>query len=281
MEGDKTFERIEKLFDVQSFKDQKVLILGCGSGGSSVALQLTLSGVQQMTLFDHDTLGPENVIRHICGRKYIGSKKTDAVADVLLDRNPNLKIRKIEADIMKYPNLGEEIKQSSVVVLATDNEPTRFKVNEACVQLGTPFVVGKVFTRGIGGEVFSYRPGIGGWLACLESQLQRTQFRTGVREIDLVPEEEREKIYGMDISEIKDSPGLAVDIAFITSFHTRFVLDAIGRNLTNRPKHFDPIEENYVVWGNRPVQPFTKNFQLQRISLQPQENCAVCRTGVE
>ena len=244
MTKDKTFERIEKLFDVQAFNDQSVLILGCGSGGSSVALQLAMSGVQKMTLIDMDSLGPENVIRHICGGRFIGQKKIDAVAEVLLDRNPRMQIEKVEADIMRYPDLEEKVKQSSVVVLATDNEPTRYKVNEMCVNLGKPFVVGKVFTRGIGGEVFCFRPGESGCLACLESILQRTQYRTGIKEIELVSDEEREKVYGMEIEEIKDSPGLTVDISFITAFHARFVLDAIGRNLKDRPKYLAPIEEN-------------------------------------
>jgi len=113
-------------------------------------------------------------------------------------------------------------------------------------------------------------------LACLESVLQRTQYREGVREIDLVSEEEREKVYGMEIPEIKDSPGLAIDISFIASFHSRFVLDAIARQLSERPKYMSLIDENYVVWGNRPVHPFNKHFQVQRITLDPQENCAVC-----
>ena len=44
-----------------------------------------------------------------------------------------------------------------------------------------PFVVGRVFTRGIGGEVFAYRPPDGACLACLEAKLERTQFREGIR----------------------------------------------------------------------------------------------------
>ena len=132
-----------------------------------------------------------------------------------------------------------------------------------------------VFTRGIGGEVFAFRPPAG-CLACLENFLQRTPFREGVREIDLVSEEEREKVYGMEIPEIKDSPGLAVDISFITSFHTRFVLDTIARNLPERPKFLDPIAENYIIWGNRPVHPFQKHFQIQRIEMSAQQDCAVC-----
>jgi hypothetical protein len=275
---DRTFERIEPLFDIQLFADVNVLVAGCGSGGGSVAQLLGMSGIRNFTLIDHDVLGPENVIRHICGRRFIGMSKVDAVAEVLRDRNPHVHITCIEADLLSYSNLESEIKKAHVVVLATDNEPSRYLINELCIRNRIPFVVGRVFTRGIGGEVFAYRPDSGGCLACLESFLQRTKFREGIKEIDLVSEEERDRVYGMEIAEIKDSPGLAVDISFITSFHTRFVLDAIARRLEKRPKFLVPIDENYVVWGNRPLHPFIKHFQLQRIELPPQEQCTVCST---
>jgi molybdopterin-synthase adenylyltransferase len=276
MNNDRTFERIENLFDIKQFADINVLVAGCGSGGSSVALQLVMSGIRNFTLLDHDTLGPENVIRHVCGRSFIGQKKVDAVAEVLKDRNPNVITTKIEADLMNYPEIESVIKDSDVVVLATDNEPSRYAVNDLCVKSRVPFVVGRVFTRGIGGEVFAYRPDSGGCLACLEAFLQRTPYREGIRELDLVSEEEREKVYGMEIAEIKDSPGLIVDISFIAAFHTRFVLDCIARGLQEKPKYFTPINENYLIWGNRPVHPFNKHFQLQRIQLDSQEQCAVC-----
>ena len=64
-----------------------------------------------------------------------------------------------------------------------------------------------------------------------------------------------------------------MDIGFITAFHTRFVLEALASAAPERPKFLIPIEENYLVWGNRAVHPFKKNFQLQRISLQAQEEC--------
>lgn len=274
--NDRTFERIELLFDIASFANVRVLVAGCGSGGASVALQLVMSGIRNFTLIDNDILGPENVIRHVCGRRYIGQKKVDAVADVLLDRNPQTNVTKIDADIMSHPGLASEIATADVVVLATDNEPSRYAVNDLCVRNHIPFVVGRVFTRGIGGDVFAYRPPDGACLACIEAKLERSPFREGIREIDLVSVEEREKVYGMEIAEIKDSPGLTVDINFITSFHTRFVLDAVARRLPERPKFLDPISENYLVWGNRPVHPFNKHFQLQRTEFSPQEQCAVC-----
>jgi molybdopterin-synthase adenylyltransferase len=281
MVEDRTFERIDALFDVRLLSPIRVLVAGCGSGGGLVTLNLVMSGVGNFTLVDPDTLGPENVIRHVCGRRFIGEKKVDALADVLIDRNPKVNIRKIEADLLQYPKMEEEICQSDVVVIATDNDPSRYKLNELCVRNLKPFVAGRVFTRGIGGEVFSYRPETGGCLACLELFLQRsTNFREGIREIDLVSEAEREKVYGMEISEIKDSPGLAVDISFIASFHARFVLDAIARQLEVRPKYLTLLDENYIVWGNRPVHPFNKHFQLQRINLPPMEGCSVCSRRV-
>jgi hypothetical protein len=278
MKNDRTFARIAALFNIEQFADVRILVAGCGSGGSSVALQLVMSGIRNFTLIDHDILEVENVIRHVCGRRYIGTKKVHALADVLLDRNSLASISPIDADLMNYPSLGAEIARSDVVVLATDNEPTRYLLNELCVKHAVPFVVGRVFTRGIGGEVFAYRPPDGGCLACLEAFLQRTRFREGIKEIDLVSDEERQKVYGMEIAEIKDSPGLAVDISFITSFHTRFVLDSIGRRLREHPKYLAPIEENYVVWGNHLTHPFKKYFELQRMELSKQDRCAVCAT---
>src|SRR6266481_4761794 len=278
-DDDKLFARLAPLFDVGALSEARVLMAGCGSGGSQVALQLAMAGVRNFSLFDSDVLEMENVIRHACGLRYLGQRKVDALADVLLYRNPKIQIDRHHVDLMACADLADHVKRSSVVVLATDNEATRYRLNQICVETKTPFVIGKVFTRGIGGEVFSYRPGEGGCLACLESVLERLPYRDGVREIDLVSDAERQKMYGLEIPEIKDSPGLNVDIAFITAFHTRFVLDAIARTLAARPKFLPPIEKNYLVWGNRPVHPFTKHFELQRIQVHPQQGCLICTNG--
>ena len=270
------FERIEKLYDVGLLGEAKVLVAGCGSGGSQVALQLVMSGVRDFVLYDNQTLGEENVIRHACGLRYVGWSKTKALADLLADRNPAVRVELHDEDLMSVPDLDARIAEASVVILATDNDSTRYRLNEACVRTGTPFVVGRVFTRGIGGEVFAYRPGEGGCLGCLEMVLERTQFREGVREIDLVSEEERDAMYGLPLAEIKDSPGLNVDIAFITNFHTRLALDAVARELPERPKNMEPIAPNYVVWGNRPVHPFDRHFQIQRMNVPAMDGCKIC-----
>ena len=273
---DRLFARIERLFDVEAFKDLWVLIAGCGSGGGQVALQLVMSGVRKFILLDKEPLEIENVIRHVCGIRYLGWRKTEALADVLRDRNPQVEIREFDKDLLGWRGLAQEVERASVVVVGTDNDPSRYRLNEACVETETPFTTGRVFTRGMGGEVYAYRPGAGGCLACLEGLLERTHYRDGVREIDLATEEERQKVYDMEIEEIKDSPGLSVDIGFIAAFHTRFTLDVLGDCAETRPKFMTPLDHNYLVWGNRAVHPFSRNFQLQRMTLAPQEGCRVC-----
>jgi hypothetical protein len=117
-----------------------------GSGGSQVAQQLAMSGIRNFSLYDNQTLGEENVIRHACGLRYVGWNKTEAVFDLLRDRNPEVKAEIHNEDLMETPDLEDRVRDASVVIMATDNEPSRFRLNEACVRTGTPFVVGKVFT---------------------------------------------------------------------------------------------------------------------------------------
>ena len=88
MMTDGLFARVEPLFDVEAFRDLWVLIAGCGSGGSQVALQLVMSGVRKFILVDMDELEVENVIRHVCGLRYVGRRKTAALADVLKGSQP-------------------------------------------------------------------------------------------------------------------------------------------------------------------------------------------------
>ena len=145
----------------------------------------------------------------------------------------------------------------------------------------TPLIVGRVFTRGIGGEVFSYRPPDGGCLACLEAVLERTRFRDGVREIDLVSEKEREQLYGLNPKEIKDSPGLAVDIGFITSFHVRFVLEALATLAPQRPKFLVPLDENYLVWGNGLSIRSKKPSKYKESLCSRKDGCLICGGGNE
>src|ERR1700735_65548 len=104
------FERIEQLYDVGLIGQAKVLVAGCGSGGSQVALQLAMSGIRNFVLYDKETLGEENVIRHACGLRYVGWQKTEAVLDLLKDRNPDVNVDPRNEDLMEVPDLEDRVR---------------------------------------------------------------------------------------------------------------------------------------------------------------------------
>ena len=104
------FERLEKLYDVGLIGQATVLIAGCGSGGSQVALQLVMSGVRKFELYDNQQLGEENVIRHACGLRYVGQNKTDALADVLRDRNPGVNPNIHNEDLMRLSDIEDRVR---------------------------------------------------------------------------------------------------------------------------------------------------------------------------
>ena len=285
--SDQLFARVESLFDVKAFEDLSVMIAGCGSCSAQVAQQLAMSGIKHFSLVDKGKLEVDNVIRHVCGFRYLGWRKTAALADVLRDRNPQVEVREFNEDLLSWEGLEQEVEQMSVVVVGTSNSPTRYLLNQVCVETATPFTLATsftqgiggevysyklgssgclVFTRGIGGEVYSYKPGSSGCFICLERFLEQGRCRDHVSEIDLISDEERQMI-----------SSLSVDAGFIAAFHTRFTLDALGDVAEFRPKFMTPIDENYLVWENkRSVHSSSKNFKKQLLKVHSQNECPVC-----
>ena len=94
------FDRFEKMIGIDKLniiKDVKVLVVGLGGVGGHSVLSLIRSGIENITLIDYDTVDITNLNRQVVGfRKYIGRKKTEALKDMILDINPNCKVKTID-----------------------------------------------------------------------------------------------------------------------------------------------------------------------------------------
>jgi len=124
MNDDKTFCSYRSTVRRGLVKDARVLIAGCGSGGSQVALQLVMSGISKFALFDSDTLDPENVHSHAWGAICRPAKGRRTRGRFGSTENPAVEIERYNGDLMSENDLPKHIARSSVVVLATDNDPT-------------------------------------------------------------------------------------------------------------------------------------------------------------
>jgi molybdopterin/thiamine biosynthesis adenylyltransferase/rhodanese-related sulfurtransferase len=126
-------------------KAARVLCVGTGGLGSPLALYLTAAGIGTLGLVDFDVVDSSNLQRQIIhSTKDIGRKKIDSAEEKLSALNPAIKIVKHET-MLSSANALDILKDYDIVADGTDNFPTRYLVNDACVLLGKPNVYGSIF----------------------------------------------------------------------------------------------------------------------------------------
>jgi sulfur-carrier protein adenylyltransferase/sulfurtransferase len=123
----------------------KVLCIGAGGLGSPISLYLTAAGVGTIGLADVDVVSPSNLQRQILfGVSSIGEDKVKAAAKRLKDLNPDVKIIEHKT-VVNSSNVLDLVRQYDIIIDGTDNFPTRYCVNDACVLLKKPNVYGSIF----------------------------------------------------------------------------------------------------------------------------------------
>jgi len=129
----------------KKLKAARVLMIGTGGLGSPLGLYLAAAGIGTMGLVDFDVVDESNLQRQIIhGTKDVGRPKIESAKDRLNDINPNTKIDTYETRLTSE-NALELFKDYDVVVDGTDNFPTRYLVNDACVLTEKPNVYGSIF----------------------------------------------------------------------------------------------------------------------------------------
>jgi adenylyltransferase/sulfurtransferase len=126
-------------------KEARVLCVGAGGLGSPLALYLAAAGVGTIGIVDFDRVDVSNLQRQLLhGTKDVGRSKLDSAEERLRDVNPHVRVEKIETRLSSADAL-DVVAAWDVVVDGTDNFPTRYLVNDACVLAGKPNVYGSVF----------------------------------------------------------------------------------------------------------------------------------------
>jgi len=140
-------------------KQARVLCIGTGGLGAPLGLYLAAAGVGQIGLVDFDVVDSTNLQRQVLfGTSDVGRPKIEAAAARLRDLNPDIRIDAIEAKLTSE-NALELFRDYDIIVDGTDNFPTRYLVNDACVLLGKPNVYGSIFRFEGQITVFGYPDG--------------------------------------------------------------------------------------------------------------------------
>jgi len=143
----------------RKLKAARVLCVGTGGLGSPLAFYLAAAGVGTLGLVDFDVVDVSNLQRQIIhSTRDVGRKKLDSAADKLNALNPALNVVKHET-MLSSANALEIIADYDIVADGTDNFPTRYLVNDACVLSGKPNVYGSIFRFEGQASVFATREG--------------------------------------------------------------------------------------------------------------------------
>ncbi len=222
----------------RKLKQAKVLMVGAGGLGAPLGLYLAASGVGRIGIVDFDVVDVSNLQRQVIhGTRDLGRKKLDSAADRMRDINPNLTVDKFET-ALSSENALQIFKDYDVIVDGTDNFPTRYLVNDACVLSKKPNVYGSIFRFEGQATVFAYEDGP--CYRCLYPEPPPP---------GLVPSCAEGGVLGI-------LPGL---IGVVQATETVKVILGIGQTLKNRLLLYDAL-----------------GMKFRELKLRRDQNCPVC-----
>jgi len=129
----------------RKLKNARVLLVGTGGLGAPLGMYLAAAGVGTLGIVDFDTVDASNLQRQIIhGTRDVSRPKTASAKDRLRDINPHVNVVAYETRLTSA-NAQDIIREYDIVADGTDNFPTRYLVNDACILLGKPNVYGSVF----------------------------------------------------------------------------------------------------------------------------------------
>ena len=143
----------------KKLKAGSVLCIGAGGLGSPAAMYLAAAGVGRIGMVDFDVVDFSNLQRQLLhGTSSVGRSKLDSARDRLRDLNPHVQIDTYETTVSS-DNALELFKPYDVILDGTDNFPTRYLVNDACVLTGKPNAYGSIFRFEGQASVFATKEG--------------------------------------------------------------------------------------------------------------------------
>lgn len=247
--GNELSSRHRGLIETGLLGNSSVLIFGLGTGGIQIVINLAKCGVRNFHLVDPDRLEIGNICRHQAGLSHIGRKKVLVARDLLLEKNPEVKIstHPIRADESNRDQLQKMVKNADLIICATDNRESKLLINAIGVEAKKTMFFSGAFRRAYGGQILRVYPTETACYHC---------FLLGMPDVEI----DQEISSSADVSDIAYSdrqvpiePGLAIDVEPIGTMTSKLVLQELIKNKESTLHILDKdFSANWYFWLNRP-----------------------------
>ena len=235
------YSRNTGILESEVMLNKRAVIVGCGSGGSFIALELAKAGVGKFVLIDNDIVEYHNIGRHVCSVYDVGKWKVDAVRERILSINPT-------AEIVVFRNLLEEIHEpelsqyldvNTLILSCGDNRYSAHKSNAYSEKYNVPFLAAGAGVRASTGEIFTYIPRCGmACYSCAFGENMALDTSNRVRRI----------AYADEVQEFQ--PGLSADINTIGIIAVKIAIDLFMREETGYHSRLLPYLTQFTLIGN-------------------------------
>jgi molybdopterin/thiamine biosynthesis adenylyltransferase len=268
------YKRVAAILDPERIRRRRVAVVGVGSGGARVALELGRLGIS-LLLVDRpgERLEEHNIVRHVLGYRSLGELKLPELQRTILDHNPLAQVRCKELDVVEGGDEMEELFtewRPDLIAVCTDNEASKHALNRVALALGIDQVGAGVYDGGIGGEVYRIRTGDACY-GCIADKLQLRRYASA---------ESSAPDYSSPESRTPSTCALNLDIEQIASLQSRMILDG----LLGEAAGFTGLahEINLCVFANRTVPgTFSRPWTAQFFRIARRGDCLECGTEPE
>lgn len=244
---DEMFSRAKGILEVDILSDKRVMIIGLGSFGSQIAIELAKAGVGEFSLFDFDRVELHNLARHTCTIKDLGRLKTNAIKDAIIGKNKLACVDLFPININEHHTLmDKEVAKADLVICATDNNQSRFALTKCLLKNNKVAIFGRAVTRAEGGDVFRHRPG-GPCYNCLVGSQAYAMAAEEITNRSQLPayvsEEEANAMIQV---------GLSSDIEPICNLIVKLALVELSKGHNSGIESLEnELEYDYYIWANR------------------------------
>lgn len=238
------FSRNVGILESTVMLQKKAVLVGCGSVGSLVAVELAKAGVGNFMLIDNDVFGYHNICRHQCGIYDVGRFKTDALADRIFQINPYATVMKKNCMIQEIDRgeMEDFCNEDTIIIGGADNREGDLYASDFALENKMPFISIGCWERAFAGEIFYCLPN---GMPTYRDFLKAMGYISG-----RVTQNRRFYTTEEDLEKVSFEPGISADVNFITIIGVKIILDLLNRSTPGFIQRLVPYLTQYTLVCN-------------------------------
>ncbi|KUO96124.1 ThiF family adenylyltransferase [Ferroacidibacillus organovorans] len=257
------FRRVAELRPLQNMS---AVIVGLGTIGSSIALDLAKAGIGKVALVDHGSLDVGNVVRHVGNLQQLGQLKIEAVTAHMKSHNPYIEIQEIPTYVGAFQDeevLTNWISSADILICAVGHSPTERYLDRIARQSNTPTVYTFSSSGAWSGRAFRVIPGTTGCYHCHQYFIDDGTLPP----LSAPPEE---LVIFDNGCAIPAFPGSGLDTGIVSNLASRLAIQTL---LVGHPNAYEPTQNDHIVWYSRGK---NGNLEIVQKSVGKHAHCKWC-----